>query len=93
MKEEIKYGIVEKGLPIIVVYPEYKKISDIVGKNGEFKKHIIDLWNNIPCFRDYMKYVATLHIPCDKEAIRIALEDKDFMTNTMSEAGNYYYVL
>lgn len=30
LREEMNYGIVIKGLPVIVVYPEYKNKSDII---------------------------------------------------------------
>lgn len=38
LREEIDYGINTKGLPVIVVYPEYCEKSDIVTSGGSFKK-------------------------------------------------------
>lgn len=91
LREEVDYGINTKGLPVIVIYPEYKKKSDIVDSEGNFKKQITDLWNKLPKFRDDMENVATLHIPLDKAVITDALNSEKFMVNTMAEAGTYYY--
>lgn len=91
LREEMNYGMCKKGLPVIVIYPEYDKKSDIVDSNGNFKKHIIELWDRLPAFRDNMSSVATLHIPCVKDLITSALKDEDFMVNTMADAKRYYY--
>ena len=93
LREEVDYGINTKGLPVIVIYPEYKKKSDIVDSEGNFKKQITDLWNRLPKFRDNMKNVATRHIPLDKTVITDALNSEKFMVNTMVETGAYYYKL
>ena len=42
-------------------------------------------------FRDNMNRVATLHVPEKYELIKSALKDKDFMVNTMTSPGIYYY--
>lgn len=91
LREEMNYGIGTKGLPVIVIYPDYDKKSDIVDSNGNFKKQIKDLWDKLPAFRDNMSSVATLHIPCTKSLITSALNDQDFMVNTMADAKKYYY--
>lgn len=91
LREEMNYGIGTKGLPVIVIYPDYDKISDIVDSSGNFKKQIKELWENLPAFRDNMSSVATLHIPCTKSFITKALKDEDFMVNTMADAKAYYY--
>lgn len=65
--------------------------SDIVDSNGNFKKQIKDLWDKLPAFRDNMSSVATLHIPCTKSVIISALNNEDFMVNTMADAKKYYY--
>lgn len=93
LREEIDYGINTKGLPVIVIYPDYSKKSDIVDSKGNFKKQITDLWDLLPKFRDNKDFVATMHIPCTKALIKAALENRDFMVNTMAEAGTYYYKL
>lgn len=48
LREEMNYGIGTKGLPVIVIYPDYDKKSDIVDSNGNFKKQIKDLWDKLP---------------------------------------------
>lgn len=90
LREEINYGINTKGLPVIVIYPDYSKKVDIVGANG-IKKQVKTLWNLLPIFRDSMSEVATLHIPYKKDLIRSALNNMDFMVNTMGKAGAFYY--
>ena len=79
LREEMNYGIGTKGLPVIVIYPDYDKKSD--------------LWDKLPAFRDNMSSVATLHIPCTKSLITSALNDEDFMVNTMADAKRYFYKL
>ena len=51
LREEIDYGINTKGLPVIVIYPDFKEKSDIWGANG-MKKQVTDLWDELPIFRD-----------------------------------------
>lgn len=92
IREEMNYGMDTKGLPVIVVYPEYKNKSDIYDNSkGEFKSNIIKLWDNLPSFRDNMSKVPTLHIPNSQALIRSALEDEDFMVNTKTAVSRYYY--
>lgn len=90
LREEIDYGINSKGLPIIVIYPDYSEKSDIAGVSG-IRKKIKDLWDKLPVFRDNMSLVATLQIPEKYELIKSALKDTDFMVNTMASPGAYYY--
>jgi MTH538 TIR-like domain (DUF1863). len=91
LREEIDYGINTKGLPIIVVYPEYREKSDIVTSEKIFKKQIVGLWDKLPIFRNSMKNVPTIHIPNKKVWIEKALKDEDFMVNTKCGAGKYFY--
>lgn len=91
LREEIDFGINSDGLPIIVVYPEYKEKNDIVTDGGKIKKQISDLWDNLPIFRDSMNKVPTIHIPMSKKLIKKALEDEDFMVNSKTTAGVYFY--
>ncbi len=90
LREEIDYGINTKGLPVIVIYPDYSEKSDIASANG-IKKQVKDLWDSLPKFRDSMSSVATFHVPYKKNLIRSALNDTDFMVNTMGKASAYYY--
>ncbi|MFF2501132.1 TIR domain-containing protein [Peribacillus sp. NPDC058075] len=92
LREEMNYGIVTNGLPVIVVYPEYKNKSDIINcSSKEFKQHIKGLWDNLPAFRDFMKNVPTLHIPNNKDLIRKALSNTDFMVNSKCDVNRYFY--
>lgn len=92
LREEVDYGINTKGLPVIVIYPEYSKKSDIIVNNSSgIKPQIKKLWDQLPKFRDSMKSVPTLHIPCNKNLIKSALNDPDFMFNTKTDAGAYFY--
>lgn len=91
LREEINYGINTKGLPVIVIYPDYNEKSDIANVNG-IKKQVKDLWNLLPIFRDSMSNVATLHVPYKKSLIRSALNDTDLMVNTMGNSDAYYPV-
>lgn len=94
LNEEIDYGIKKLGLPVIVVYPEYKLKTDIYDySKREFKKHIRDLWDRLPRFRDSMQMVPTIHMPMDYELIKAALENKDFMIQSKADADIYWYKL
>lgn len=77
LKEEIDYGINELGLPVIVVYPDFEKASDIAYERN-IHRHIKLLWDSLPVFRDNMSKVPTVHIPLNKELISRALNDNDF---------------
>lgn len=90
--EEIDYGINTKGLPIIVIYPEYSEKSDIINcESKTFKQQIKNLWNKLPIFRDSMHKVPTIHIPMNKALIEKTLKDTDFMVATKKSAEKSYY--
>lgn len=90
LREEIDYGINTKGLPVIVIYPDYSEKSDIA-KSRIIEEHIRNLWSKLPVFRDSMSNVATLHVPEKYELIKSALKDKNFMVNTMIKPDIYFY--
>lgn len=90
MNEEIDYGINTLGLPVIVVYPDYKTKNDLLDGQS-LKQAIRNLWDKLPTFRNSMSKVPTLHVPMDKELIKTALNDKDFMVNSKKEANIYRY--
>lgn len=92
LREEIDYGINTKGLPVIVIYPDFKEKSDIWGANG-MKKQIKDLWDKLPIFRDNMNKVATIHVPYKKTLIISALKNDKFKVQTMGEKTQYHYKL
>ena len=92
LREEIDYGINTKGLPIIVVYPDYDDESDIIWcSTGEIKQKVKNKWDTLPIFRDSMDKVPTIHLPHKKSLIRKALQDSDFMVSTKCDPGVYFY--
>lgn len=92
LREEIDYGINTKGLPVIVIYPDFSKKTDIWGSSG-MKKQVKDLWDKLPIFRDNMDKVATIHVPYKKELIKDALNDSGFTVQNMKNAGPWHYKL
>ena len=90
LREEVDYGINNQGLPIIVVYPEYRDKSDIASSYG-IRKEIEDLWDKLPVFRNSINEVPTIHVPNRKSLIKSALEDWKFMVNTKCDPDQYYY--
>lgn len=92
LREEVDYGINTKGLPVIVIYPDFKEKTDIACSSG-IKKQVKDLWDKLPAFRDNMSKVATLHVPYKKSLITSALKDDDFKVQSMTTVGEYYYKL
>lgn len=92
LREEIDYGINTKGLPVIVIYPGFRKSLTFVVRLV-IRKQVKDLWDKLPVFRDSMSKVATLHIPYKKSLIVSALKDDDFKVQTMTKAAAYYYKL
>lgn len=59
LREEMNYGIGTKGLPVIVIYPDYDKKSDIVDSDGNFKKQIKDC--GISCLLSVIICLLWLH--------------------------------
>lgn len=92
LREELDYGINTKGLPVIIIYPDFKEKTDIWCSSG-MRKQVTDLWDKLPVFRDNMYKVATLHVPYKKSLIINALNDADFKVQTMTKAGQYHYKL
>lgn len=90
LKEEIDYGINTKGLPVIVVYPDYDSKESLL-KNGSLKAEIKKLWDKLSIFKNSMNNVPTLHVPMKKELIKNALEDKELMINTKIKSGCFFY--
>lgn len=90
LREEINFGINTNELPVIVVYPEFKEKSDI-SNDGKIKKQVSDLWDKLPIFRDSMLKVPTIHVPYSKRLIEKALSDEDFMVNSKTKVGIYFY--
>jgi MTH538 TIR-like domain (DUF1863) len=92
LREEIDYGINTNGLPVIVIYPEYKEKKDIIDCTAkEINQTIKKLWDNLPIFRDSMNKVPTIHIPNNKALIEKTLNDADFNVATKCKAGSFHY--
>lgn len=92
LREEIDYGINTKGLPVIVIYPEFSEKSDIINCSSDsIKQKIRDLWDKLPIFRDSMSKVPTIHIPNNKALIEKTLNDPDFNVATKCNSGLFYY--
>ena len=92
LREEVDYGINGQRLPVIVVYPDFRKKKEIrICASGAIRKQVKDLWDRLPKFRDSMESVPTLHIPGRKALIKSALEDKRFMAQTAGDPGKYSF--
>lgn len=92
LREEIRFGIGENELPVIVVYPDFKEKSDIIDCDSKnFKQKTKNLWGKLPIFRDTMDQVPTLHVPNKKSLIRAALGNSKFMVGTKTDPGTYFY--
>ena len=71
LREEVDYGINSMELPVIVVYPDFSKESDIIGCESQtIRKQIRDLWDKLPKFRDSMPDVPTRHVPYKQSLIQ-----------------------
>lgn len=90
LREEMEYGISIKGLPVIVIYPDFTEKTEIAEGNG-IKQQVKDLWNKLPAFRDNMSEVATIHVPYKKNLIESALSNCKFEVSTMDDTKDYYF--
>lgn len=92
LREEIEYGIGTKGLPVIVVYPDYSDESSLLNsQQADLNNKIKSLWDNLPRFRELMGNVPTLHIPMKKETIRKALDNSNFTVQNKCANEIYFY--
>ena len=92
LREEIDYGINTLGLPVIVIYPDLKSNDDLLN-NGKtnLSNTVISLWDKLPIFRDSKSKIPVLHVPMNKETIRMALNNADFRVNSGKESNDYFY--
>ena len=90
LREEINYGINSLGLPIVLIYPDYKTKESIL-QNGSLKNEIKNLWKKLPILSDSMNKVPTLHVPMNKDLIIIAMKNEGFMVNTKKTPSVYMY--
>lgn len=92
VREEINHAINVNGLPIIVVYPDYKEKSDIINCTSKtIKQKIKNMWGQVPIFKNSKDDVPVIHIPYKKELIRKALSNPDFCYSTKTKAGDYFF--
>ncbi len=87
VREEITYAATI-GLPIIVVYPNFSSRSSIYSGNQP-KTVIKTLRSKLPSLAAAAEKVPVVHIPMNKDIIRNCLENKAYMINTKSGAGNF----
>ncbi|MBM7342046.1 TIR domain-containing protein [Pantoea coffeiphila] len=90
LAEEIDYGINDRGLPVIIIYPDYDTAQSLL-ENNNLKQSIKDLWEKLPVLRDSMSSVPTLHVPLNKDLITRALNDEGFTVNGKVDSGAYRY--
>ncbi|WP_299183180.1 TIR domain-containing protein [uncultured Chryseobacterium sp.] len=92
LREEIDYGINELKLPIIVIYPEFNNKEDLLThERKNLNTSVKNLWNKLPVFRDNKHKVPVLHIPMNKELIRLSLNDSDFRNGSNKLPDDYSY--
>lgn len=92
LREEIGFGVCEKKLPVIVVYPEFKERSQLLTPSGnDLNQKIISLWDKLPIFRDNLSLIPTLHVPLKIELLGEALENKYFTVQNACEPKKYFY--
>lgn len=92
LREEVVYGINSRKLPVIVVYPDHGRKSDIIDcDSNRIRKQIRNLWDKLPRFRDSMKGIPTIHLPNKKDLIKRALEHADFMVQSKGKSGAFFY--
>ncbi len=92
LREEMDYGINHQSLPVIVVYPDFREKSDIIEcSKKEIRHQVKNLWDKLPIFRDSKYQVPTLHIPNNKELIKKALLNTDFMVGSKGKASDHFY--
>ncbi|WP_448658114.1 TIR domain-containing protein [Sphingomonas sp. CJ99] len=90
LREEIDYAINDQGLPLIVVYPEFKTKESILS-NGSLNQSVKNLWSTIPVLRDSIEKVPSLHVPMVKSLIFSALDDADFKLATKIKEGIFHF--
>lgn len=90
LREEIDYGINTKGLPVIVVYPEYSSNSELFTSDWRFKSSVVALWDKLPVFRDSKSSVPCVHVPMKKDLIREVLSTSAYTVQYKIDPGDYH---
>lgn len=92
LREEIDYGINTLELPVIVIYPDLKSKDDLLnGTKTSLNNRVRTLWDKIPVFRNSKSKIPVLHIPMNKETIRMALNNSSFRLGSGKECNDYFY--
>lgn len=81
LREEVEYAINNQKLPVIAIYPEFEKKSDLMDGDG-FSRKIINIWDKLPIFRDSVNNVPNIHLPMDKTLITDALKLHQYARNS-----------
>jgi hypothetical protein len=90
LREEIDYAVNVKGLPIIIIYPEFSEESEI--SNGSvISSKVKLLWDKLPILKSSINKVPTIHVPYKKDLIKLSLSDPDFMVGTKINGKKYFY--
>lgn len=91
LKEEIEYGALELGLPIIVVYPELKKNSEIHSNNSPtlYVRNLIE--THLPILKKAMEKVPTAHILLNKSNINASINFDKLTVNGKEKICFYGY--
>ena len=91
LREELDYGVNEKKLPVIVLYPDFSDEHEILDEEGKhINNRIKALWNLLPVFKDNMHKVATIHMPFKKDLLKRTLLNPNF-TVQGNKKGCFFY--
>jgi hypothetical protein len=92
LREEIDYAINTLNLPIIVIYPELESKEDLLKADHQsLNTTVTNLWNKIPVFKDSKNKVPVLHLPMNKDVIKAALCNSDFIVDSGKTPNDYFY--
>lgn len=92
VREEIEYGVNSLGLPIIVIYPDLKTKDDLLTSDKNNLNNVVkNLWNKLPAFKDSKSKVPVLHVPMNKDTIKMALNNSDFRIDSGKNPSDYFY--
>lgn len=92
VKEEIEYGINSLNLPVIVIYPDLKTKEDLLTSDkNNLNNNVKNLWSKLPIFRDSKSKVPVIHVPMNKDTIKMALNNSDFRLDSGKNPNDYFY--
>ena len=92
LNEEIDYGINTLGLPVIIIYPDYKEKEDIADTlKKEIKQQAKNMWKRLPILEGSINNVPTIHIPFKEELLKKALCDSELTIQGKTGTQCFYY--